>query len=174
MMKTQIGLGVLAIPSVYDKLGIVPGTICLVAIGGITTWSDWMIGVFKLLHPEVYCLDDAGQLMFGRVGREFLGIAYCLSRSLTCVQLNMEFQLTLSSDWIFGAGSAMVSISIGFNAVSSHGTCTAVFVVVAAIIAFLCASIRTLGRIKWLAWVGLTGILVAGMKVIFNIVTWPT
>lgn len=56
----------------------------------------------------------------------------------------------------------MLGISIGLNAISVHGTCTAVFVVVAAISGFLLASIRTLGRISWLAWVGLAFILTSG------------
>jgi len=52
-------------------------------------------------------------------------------------------------------------MSIGLNAVSTHGACTAVFVVVAAIVCFACASIRTLGRISWLAWFGLACIMTA-------------
>lgn len=56
----------------------------------------------------------------------------------------------------------MLGISIGLNAISVHGTCTAVFVAVAAISGFLLASIRTLGRISWLAWVGLAFILCSG------------
>lgn len=55
----------------------------------------------------------------------------------------------------------MLGLSIGFNAVSTHGTCTAVFVAVAAILAWMCASIQTLGRITWLAWVGVVSILSA-------------
>jgi amino acid permease len=53
----------------------------------------------------------------------------------------------------------MLGISIGLNAVSSHATCTAVYVAVAAIVAFGFASIQTLGRISWLAWIGLFCIL---------------
>lgn len=78
MMKTQIGLGVLSIPSAFDTLGIVPGVICLCTIAAITTWSDYMVGVFKLRHPQVYGIDDAGGLMFGRIGRETLAVAFCL------------------------------------------------------------------------------------------------
>ncbi|EEY20248.1 neutral amino acid transporter [Verticillium alfalfae VaMs.102] len=135
MMKTQIGLGVLSIPAAFDTLGIVPGVLVLCAISAITTWSDYIVGVFKLKHREVYSIDDAGQLMFGRIGREVLGFAFCLS------------------------GSGMLGISIGLNAVSTHGTCTAVFVAVAAIVGFLFGSIQTLGRISWLAWIGLICIL---------------
>lgn len=57
----------------------------------------------------------------------------------------------------------MLSVSIAFNALSEHGTCTAVFVAVAALLVFIFASIRTLGKISWLAWVGVVCILTAGM-----------
>jgi len=83
MMKTQIGLGVLSIPAVFDTLGMIPGIICLIIIAIITTWSDYMVGVFKIKHPEVYGIDDVGRLLFGRVGREFFGVAYVLCKSNT-------------------------------------------------------------------------------------------
>lgn len=84
-MKTQIGLGVLSIPAAFDALGIVPGVICLCAIAVISTWSDYVIGTFKLRHREVYGIDDAGALMFGRVGKEVFGGIFCL-----CKRLPME------------------------------------------------------------------------------------
>lgn len=80
MTKASIGLGVLSIPTVFDTLGIVPGIICLVAVGTIITWSGYVVGTFKRAHPEVYGVDDAGYLMFGRIGREVFGAAFCLCR----------------------------------------------------------------------------------------------
>ncbi|GKT87429.1 amino acid transporter [Colletotrichum tofieldiae] len=145
MMKTQIGLGVLSIPGVFDVLGIVPGVIALICIAAITTWSDYIVGVFKLRHPEVYGIDDVGRLLFGRVGH-----------------------------WIFVAGSGMLGASIALNSISLHGACTAVFVAVAALIGFGFGSIQTLGKITWFAWIGLICILssrghwVSDYKVIGN------
>lgn len=78
MMKTQIGLGVLSIPVAFNSLGIIPGIICLIAIGGITTWSDYIIGIFKLRHREVYGIDDVGGLFFGRPGKIVFGAAFIL------------------------------------------------------------------------------------------------
>lgn len=37
------------------------------------------------------------------------------------------------------------------------------FVAVAAMISFILASIRTLGNIKWIAWVGVVCVFIAGM-----------
>lgn len=79
-MKTQIGLGVLSIPQVFDVLGIIPGVICLIAVATITTWSDYMIGVFKKNHPTVYGIDDVGSLIFGRTGRIILGTGFVLCK----------------------------------------------------------------------------------------------
>lgn len=142
MIKTQIGLGVLSIPAVLDTLGMGPGLVVLVVIGCITTWSNYEIGVFKKNHPSVYGIDDVGQKLLGRFGREVMAIVFVLF-------------------WIFVAGAGMLGISISLNAVSFHGTCTAVFVAVAALIGFLFGSIQTLHEVSWLAWVGATSILTA-------------
>jgi hypothetical protein len=53
----------------------------------------------------------------------------------------------------------MLSFSIALNAVSDHGTCTVVFVVVAAIITGIISSIQTLNKISWLGWVGAISIV---------------
>lgn len=76
MIKTQLGLGVLSFPYVFDKLGMVPGVLLLLTIAGITTWSDYIVGVFKLNHRHVYGVDDVGQLLFGRIGKELFAIAF--------------------------------------------------------------------------------------------------
>lgn len=80
MVKTQIGLGVLSIPSAFHVLGMIPGVICLILIAIITTWSNYIVGVFKLRHRAVYGIDDAGGLMFGRLGKEFFAAAFCLCK----------------------------------------------------------------------------------------------
>ncbi|KAF5000942.1 hypothetical protein FGRMN_1399 [Fusarium graminum] len=136
MMKTQIGLGVLSIPAAFDVLGLIPGVICLLLVAIITTWSNHIVGVFKVNHPEVYGIDDASKLMFGTIGREVLAAGFSLYL-------------------IFAAGSGMLGISIGLNAISSHGACTAIFVTVAAVGVIVLSSVRTLDRLSWIAWVGL-------------------
>ncbi|KAJ5817469.1 transmembrane amino acid transporter [Penicillium robsamsonii] len=140
MTKTMIGLGVLSIPAAFDVLGIIPGVLCLLAVATITIWSMFVVGSFKLNHPEVYAIDDVGYKLFGVTGRVLFGTTFWIY-------------------WIFVSGSGLLSLSIALNAISTHGTCTAVFVAVAAIITFCLTSIRTLARISWIAWVGLFSIL---------------
>lgn len=57
------------------------------------------------------------------------------------------------------AGAGLLSFSVALNAISEHGTCTVVFVVVGAILNFGFSSIQTLDRISWVGWVGLAGIM---------------
>ncbi|BGP25414.1 amino acid transporter [Rhodotorula toruloides] len=142
LMKTQIGLGVLNIPEVFHTLGLAPGVIILVVIAVLTTWTDYYIGIFKVKHPTVYSVSDCGALMFGRVGREIFGVGYWLL--MTCI-----------------VGSALLGLSTALNAISLHATCTAVFVVVAAVATYPLASLRTLGGIKWVGWVGLASMIVS-------------
>jgi amino acid permease len=159
MMKSQIGLGVLSIPAAFDTLGIVPGVVILLTVAAITTWSDYMVGVFKLRHREVYGIGDVGGMLFGRIGKIFFGVAFVLCKCHT--PSFIPGLANMKIDWIFCAGSGMLGISISLNAVSSHGACTAIFVAIAAIIGFVLGSIQTLGRMGLLAWGGLFCILTA-------------
>lgn len=83
MMKTQIGLGVLSFPSVFDTLGMIPGVIILLFIGALTTWSNYIVGVFKLRHRHIYGIDDVGMMLFGRIGKEVLAFVF-MGCKFTC------------------------------------------------------------------------------------------
>ncbi|GAA5908703.1 hypothetical protein JCM5296_002681 [Sporobolomyces johnsonii] len=150
LMKSQIGLGVLSIPSVFSTLGLAPGIIILVVVAVLTTYCDYYIGQFKLHHPTVYSVADCGYVMFGVWGREIFGAGYWLL--MTCI-----------------VGSAIVGLSTALNAVSLHGTCTAVFVAVMAVAIYPFASLRTLGGVKWIGWVGLFSILTAVLIVTIGV-----
>lgn len=78
--------------------------------------------------------------MWGPIGRECLAICFFLFMIMT-------------------AAGGIVSLSVSLNAVSLHATCTAVFVAVAAVCGFLTGSIRTLGEISWLGWIGCISIV---------------
>ena len=151
MMKSEMGIGILSIPQAFGTLGLIPGIVVLLVISAITTWSSYVVGVFKLKHPEAYGFADTAAIIFGPIGQEVASVAFCLL-------------------WIFVAASGLLGVSIGLNAVSHHGTCTAVFVAVSAIIGFLVSSVRTLSKMSWLAWVGMVSIVAAGKRlpVLYN------
>jgi amino acid permease len=78
MLKSQIGIGVLSIPSAFDVLGMIPGVICLLFIATVATWSGYIVGPFKLRHPHVYGLDDAGLMIAGPIAREVMAGGFTL------------------------------------------------------------------------------------------------
>ncbi|GAA5832495.1 hypothetical protein JCM11251_001346 [Rhodosporidiobolus azoricus] len=142
LIKSQIGVGVLSLPSAFETLGLVPGIIILVSFAVFATWADIYQARYKIKHPTVYSLQDAGKLMFGRIGSEVFGTAYWLFLAMV-------------------AGSALLTLSTSLNAVSEHGTCTAVFVAVSAIATYPIASVRKLENIRALGWIGLVSIMAA-------------
>ncbi|WOO84297.1 N amino acid transport system protein [Vanrija pseudolonga] len=149
MTKANVGLGVLSIPFTFMLVGMAPGIILLFVLACIVVYCACIIGDFKMNHPEVYAIADAGYIVGGVIGREYFGLAFVLFM-------------------IFVAASAMLGTSTALNAVSVHGEplrnyCTAMWVAIAAVIGLLMASIRTLGKIAWLGWVGLISIIAAIM-----------
>lgn len=97
-------------------------------------------------HPEVYAIADAGFVVGGRIGREYFGIAFVL------------FMIFVSASGILAIGTALNAVS---STATHHGACTAIFIAVAAIAGWMLASIRTLGKISWLGWIGLISIMAA-------------
>ncbi|GAA6041821.1 hypothetical protein JCM8097_007180 [Rhodosporidiobolus ruineniae] len=143
LMKTEVGLGVLGIPSVLSTVGLVPGVILIAFIGALSTWCIHVLGDFKLRYPSVYSAGDVGEIIAGKLGREILGISYWLLTT-------------------FVAGAGMLSIATAFQAITGgNAACGVVWTVVGAIITLLIASIRTLDRISWLGWVGIVSIMTA-------------
>jgi amino acid transporter len=87
-------------------------------------------------------MDGVGYILAGKWGRELYSVVYPLFM-------------------IFLSGSGFVAISIAFNAVSTHATCTVAWVVVAMVGTFAMASIQTLNRVSILGWIGFVSVMSA-------------
>ena len=59
---------------------MVPGVILLLFIATVATWSGLVVGPFKLRHPHVYGLDDAGYMMGGPIAREVMAGGFTLCK----------------------------------------------------------------------------------------------
>lgn len=101
-------------------------------ISALSWYTGYAIGQFKLRHPAIHSMGDAGELLMGRFGRELLGIG----------------QLLLL---IFLMASNILMFNILMNALTNHGTCTLVFGVVGLIICFLGALPRTMDKVYWMS-----------------------
>lgn len=75
MIAESISIGILSLPSVLATIGLVPGVILIVGLGIIATYTGYVYGQFKEAYPHVHNMADAGEVMFGSVGRELFGAA---------------------------------------------------------------------------------------------------
>ena len=141
--KVQIGLGVLSLPSTFHVLGFFPGIFCFVILGLISTIAGYMCGNARQYYPHMHSVGDAAEMLFGKGGREFMGVIYYIYLALV-------------------AGAGMLTTSAALNALSEHGTCTMVFLAVTCVASFIIGtSFRSLEKVSWLSWIGVAGIIVS-------------
>lgn len=93
---------------------------------------------------------DAGEVMFGSIGREIFGAAQILFL-------------------VFVMGSHILTFSIMMNTVTSHGTCTIVFGIVGMIISLVFTLPRTLKKVSYMAIVSFISIFAAVMVTMIGV-----
>ncbi|CZR55645.1 related to neutral amino acid permease [Phialocephala subalpina] len=126
-LKIQFAMSILAVPGALATLG---------AVGGCTfDHTAVILGDFRNRHPECHTLSDMCGHLWGRIGRELVGV-----------------QILVAQILITAAG--IVSVSTALNALSDHGTCTVIFSFVAAVLITGFSSVRTFSRLGWLTWIG--------------------
>ncbi|CAG8934330.1 unnamed protein product [Penicillium salamii] len=150
MIAVNISLGILSLPSAVATLGIAPTAILIVFLSGLSWYTGYVIGQFKLRHPHVHSMGDAGEILMGRVGREILGVG----------------QLLLL---IFLMSSHLLTFTILMNTLTMHGTCTTVFGVIGLIICFLGALPRTMGKVYWMSVASFLSIFIATVVTMVSI-----
>ncbi|CAI0644325.1 unnamed protein product, partial [Colletotrichum noveboracense] len=72
MIAEIVSNGMLSLPSSLAVIGLVPGVVLIVFLGVFATYTSWLLVHFKLRHPEIHSMGDAGHILFGRPGRELL------------------------------------------------------------------------------------------------------
>lgn len=143
VVKTQFGLGILGLPHTFHVLGVVPGLIVLIALCILTTWSGIVVGHLRLRHPHIYSIGDAAEVMFGPMGQEIMGVAYWLFNTLAY-------------------GSTVLTVSIAFNTLTEHATCTVVWTAVGAVISLILGiAVRTLKVMSWLSLAAIISLFIA-------------
>lgn len=142
LIVEAIALGSLSIPSTFATLGMVAGVIASVGLGIVAIYTSYIVGEVKLKYPEVRHYADAGRLLMGRFGYEFVGIMFVL-------------QLVLL------VGSHCLTGTIAFLNITSNGACSVVFGVVSAIMLFLLALPPSFAEVAILGYIDFASILLA-------------
>lgn len=65
----------------YPSLSLSPSS---QGLGIIATATGYLLGAFKLRYPHVHNMADAGEVLFGPVGREVLGTAQVVFLVFSC------------------------------------------------------------------------------------------
>ncbi|KAJ4991300.1 transmembrane amino acid transporter [Stagonosporopsis vannaccii] len=134
-LKINFAMSILSTPDAIARLGAVGGGVSLVAWIALNTYTAVLLGGFRGNHPECHMLADMMGYIWGRIGRELVGVQIVVAQILI-------------------SAGGIVSTSTALNALSEHGACTVVFALVAAVTITLCSSIRTFSRLGWLTWFG--------------------
>ncbi|THX33420.1 amino acid transporter [Aureobasidium pullulans] len=137
MIAETISLGILSLPSVLARIGLVPGLILIVGLGIIATYTGWVIGQFRMKYPWVVSFADAGEILFkplkmGAIGREFFGGAQTIFL-------------------IFTMASHILTWTICLNTVTDSATCTVVWAVIGLVVFFIFDLPRTLKNVSWMS-----------------------
>lgn len=144
MITEIVSYGLLSLPSALAVVGLVPGIILIVFLGIFATYTSWLLVQFKLRHPQVHTMGDAGYLLFGAVGREILAFGtVCFA--------------------IFGTGGVVLVGQLALSSLSDNALCGTLFAGIWTIPMMICSFPRTLDGLSWLSIPATISIVVAGL-----------
>ncbi|RWA10229.1 hypothetical protein EKO27_g4864 [Xylaria grammica] len=144
MITEIVSNGMLSLPSSLAAVGVVPGVVVIVFLGSFATYTAWALIQFKLRHPEVHNMGDAGMILFGPIGREILSAGTIIFA-------------------VFATGSQILAGQLALSVLSNERLCTVAFAGIFAVAVTLASFPRTLDSLGFLSIVGGISIVVAGI-----------
>ncbi|OCH96560.1 amino acid transporter [Obba rivulosa] len=131
MIAEIVSNGMLSLPNAMAVVGIVPSLILTIFFGVFGLFTAKLLIDFKLNHPNVHTMGDAGDIIFGPVGREVLGLGTLIFS-------------------IFATGSELLSGQLALTELSNNGLCATFLLLIFSAVTFVISLPRTLGRLSWL------------------------
>ncbi|KAI0896246.1 transmembrane amino acid transporter protein-domain-containing protein [Annulohypoxylon nitens] len=144
MITEIVSNGMLSLPSSLDAVGMVPGVIVTAFLGVFATFTAWLLIEFKLRHPEVHNMGDAGYILFGPVGREILGGGTILFA-------------------VCATGSQILAGQLALTVLSEGKLCAVAFSGIFSAAVAICSFPRTLDHLSYLCIAGGASIIIAGI-----------
>ncbi|MCJ1312794.1 hypothetical protein MMC25_006470 [Agyrium rufum] len=144
MIAEIVSNGMLSLPSSLAVVGIVPGLVLIVFLGLFATYTSWVLIQFKLRHPEVHTMGDAGYILFGWPGRELLSFGTVVFA-------------------VFATGGQLLAGQIALGALSDNKLCLMLYTGIFTIPTLLFSLPRTLDKLSWLSVLSVISIIVAGI-----------
>ncbi|KAI0824185.1 transmembrane amino acid transporter protein-domain-containing protein [Trametes gibbosa] len=144
MIAEIVSNGMLTLPNAMAVVGIVPSLILTIFLGMFALYTAKLLIDFKLNHPEVHNMGDAGYIIFGPVGREILSAGTIIFA-------------------IFAVGSELLSGQLALSTLSNNGLCAIALLAIFSAATFLLSVPRTLGGLNWLGFASAVFITICGV-----------
>jgi len=134
------------------SLGALGGSLSVIGWGLLNTYTAIVQGDFRNRHAGCHSIADMAEVLGGKVLKELVGALFLVA-------------------YVLCAGSGILGVSIGLNALSSHAACTVWWSLIASIVVALAASVRKFHNIGWLTWAGFISIFTAVFIVVIAVTT---
>ncbi|OAQ98390.1 hypothetical protein LLEC1_05272 [Akanthomyces lecanii] len=144
MIAEIVSNGMLSLPSAFAVVGMVPGIIIIIFLGVFATYTSWLLVQFKLRHPEVHTMADAGYIMFGPVGREIMAFG--------------TFAFA-----IFATGGQLLAGQIALATLTESKLCNLIYTAIFAIASLVLSLPRTFHGLGYVSILSVLSILIAGL-----------
>ena len=161
MITEIVTYGTLSLPSSLAVVGIVPGVILIVFLGVFALYTSLILIKFKLNHPEVHNMGDAGYILFspihlGWLGREVLSAGTILFA-------------------IFAVGGQLLAADAALGSLSDNKLCQMWYTGIFAIPTLLLSLPRALNMsLSWLSAVATVSIVIASIVAMAGAGVSPT
>lgn len=132
-VTNEVGIGMLSLPSALNVLGFFPGILCIVVMGMLSLYSAYNLIQYWRKYPYMLNIVDYGRVLGGPWVEGIFAIGFLINMALI-------------------SASALVTLTIGLNTVSEHGTCTVVFTVVSAIAMWAMCVPHSMRFVSWASW----------------------
>ncbi|KIW15904.1 hypothetical protein PV08_05954 [Exophiala spinifera] len=144
MIAEIVSNGMLSLPAATAVVGIVPGIVLIAFLGIFALYTSLVLIDFKLNHPEVHNMGDAGLIMGGPILREILSAGTVIFA-------------------VFATGSQLLAGQITLGVLSENKLCLMLYTGIFAAATLVLSFPRTLDSLSWLCIPSCICILVAGI-----------
>ncbi|PSK35898.1 hypothetical protein B9Z65_5713 [Elsinoe australis] len=155
MIAEIVSNGMLSLPSSLAVVGMVPGLILIIFLGVFATYTSWLLVNFKMRHPQVHTMGDAGMIMFGPIGRDILAFGTVVFA-------------------VFATGGQLLAGQIALASLSDNRLCLMLYTGIFAVPTLLISFPRTFDALSWISIPSVISITVAGIIGMIGAGLYPT
>ncbi|KAK3633143.1 hypothetical protein LTR56_015919 [Elasticomyces elasticus] len=150
-IHTEVGIGILSLPSVLKTLGLIPGLIAILGIGLLATYTAYVYLQFWRKHRHIDNVVDALRVLGGKPLAIVGGVALIINLSFACA-------------------SSVLTMSIALNTLTGHSMCTVAFVGFAALVCYILCMPRSMNFVSYFSAPATLAIIIPILIVIGSLV----